>query len=77
METKTVTVMINASGSWALLGRFPDSIENRVRLNAVCGEIHAMSDRHTHFKMVDKDGRLYAKLRDGAKVFELVENGGL
>ena len=48
-----ITVMSNAAGSWALLGRFPDSPETRTSLDACCSVLHHMSDRRTHFKLVD------------------------
>lgn len=71
-----ITVMSNASGSWALLGRFPDSPETRTSLDACCSVLHHMSDRRTHFKLVDAAGKTVATLKDGASRFEPVNEGG-
>ena len=71
-----ITVMSNAAGSWALLGRFPDSPETRTRLEACCSVLHHLSDRRTHFKLVDAAGKTVAALKDGASRFEPVNEGG-
>ena len=73
METARIAVMINTSGSWALLGRFDDSPGMRANLSVACAQIHVLTDRHTRFKMVDAAGHVVATLRDGAKYFEPVE----
>lgn len=71
-----ITVMSNAAGSWALLGRFPDTQETRTSLDACCSMLHHMSDRRTHFKLVDSTGKTLATLKDGASRFEPVKDGG-
>lgn len=70
METTRITVMTNASGSWALLGRFDDTPGIRRDLDESCARLHWLSDRHTHFKLVDAQGQTMATLRNGATRFE-------
>lgn len=71
-----ITIRANASGSWALLGRFSNTPYVRAELNKACASIHALSDRHTHFKLVDEKGNTLATLRDGATQFEPVKGRG-
>ena len=73
MGPARITLMSNASGSWAVLGRFDDSPQLRADLNACCGSLHYHSDRRTHFKIVDEQGNTLATLRDGARKFEAVK----
>lgn len=65
-----IAVMTNASGSWALLGRFDDSPGMRANLSVACAQIHVLTDRHTHFKIVDEQGKTLATLRNGMARFE-------
>lgn len=71
--TPLITVMLNANGSWALLARVPDSPAIRRALGQHCAAIHSLTLRHTHFKLVDANGKLVATLRDGANAFRPVE----
>lgn len=73
---QSITVMSNAAGSWALLGRFPDTPETRASLDACCDVLHHTSDRRTHFKLVNEKGNTIATLRDGAHRFEPVTARG-
>lgn len=70
MDTPRITVMANASGSWSLIGRFDDSPGMRANLSVACAQIHVLTDRHTHFKMVDAQGKTLATLRNGMTRFE-------
>lgn len=70
METARITVMTNASGFWALLGRFDDTPGIRRDLDESCAKLHWLSDRHTHFKIVGEQGQILATLRNGATRFE-------
>lgn len=73
MGPARITLMSNASGSWATLGRFDDSPQLRADLDACCSSLHYHTDRRTHFKIVDEMGNTLAKLRDGACRFEDVK----
>ena len=73
MGPARITLMSNASGSWAVLGRFDDSPQLRADLDASCSTLHYHSDRRTHFKLVDEKGNTLATLRDGATKFEAVK----
>ena len=73
MAPARITLMSNASGSWAVLGRFDDSPQRRADLNASCSTLHHHSGRRTHFKLVDEKGNTLATLRDGATQFEAVK----
>lgn len=73
MGPARITLMGNASGSWALIGRFDDSPQLRADLDASCSTLHHHSDRRTHFKLVDEKGNTLATLRDGARKFEAVK----
>ncbi len=68
--TRRITLMSNASGSWAVLGRFDDSPQLRMDLDASCGSLHHLTDRRTHFKIVDEHGNTLATLKDGDRRFE-------
>jgi hypothetical protein len=70
METTRITVMTNAAGSWALLGRFDDTPGIRRDLDESCARLHWLSDRHTHFKLVDAKGQTIATLCNGSRCFE-------
>lgn len=70
MGPARITLMSNASGSWAVLGRFDDSPQLRADLNASCSTLHHHTDRRTHFKLVDEQGQTLATLKDGARQFE-------
>lgn len=70
MKADRLTVMTNASGSWALLGRFDDTPGTRRDLDESCAKLHWLSDRHTHFKIVGEQGQILATLRNGATRFE-------
>ena len=76
MGPARITLMSNASGSWAVLGRFDDSPQLRADLDTSCGMLHHHSDRRTHFKLVDEKGNTLATLRDGATQFEPVKGRG-
>lgn len=65
-----IAVMTNAAGSWALLGRFDDTPGIRRDLDESCAKLHWLSDRRTHFKMVDEKGQRVATLDNGATRFE-------
>lgn len=73
MGPARITLMSNASGSWAVLGRFDDSPQLRADLDTSCSTLHHHSDRRTHFKLVDEKGNTLATLRDGARKFETVK----
>ncbi len=70
-----ITVMSNAAGSWAVLGRFIDSPQMRIDLDATCGSLHYLTGGRTHFKMVDEKGATIATLRNGARRFEPIQAG--
>ncbi len=76
MGAARITLMSNASGSWAVLGRFIDGPVLRADLDACCSSLHYHSDRRTHFKIVDEQGNTLATLRDGATQFEAVKGRG-
>lgn len=73
MGPARITLMSNASGSWATLGRFDDSPILRAALDDCCSSLHYHTDRRTHFKLVDEMGNTLATLRDGARKFEAVK----
>lgn len=73
MGPARITLMSNASGSWAVLGRFDDSPQLRADLDASCSTLHHHTDRRTHFKIVDEQGNTLATLKDGARQFEAVQ----
>lgn len=76
MGPARITLMSNAGGSWAVLGRFDDSPQLRADLDASCSTLHYHTDRRTHFKIVDEQGNTLATLRDGATQFEAVKGRG-
>lgn len=76
MSQARITLMSNASGSWAVLGRFIDGPVLRADLDTSCSTLHHHSDRRTHFKLVDEQGNTLATLRDGATQFEAVRGRG-
>ena len=73
MPNARITLMSNASGSWAVLGRFDDTPAVRACLDSACRTLHDATDRHTHFKIVDEQGRIIATMKDGARRFEPVK----
>ena len=73
MPIARITLMSNASGSWAVLGRFDDTPAVRACLDSACRTLHDATDRRTHFKIVDEQGTTLATLRDGARKIEAVK----
>lgn len=67
--TQKITVKLNASGSWATLGHFDDTPDMRRELDETLAKLHWLSDKRTHFKLIDTDGKTLGHLKDGATRF--------
>lgn len=76
MKADRLTVMTNAAGIWAILGRFDDTPGIRRDLDESCARLHWLSDRRTHFKLVDEKGNTLATLKDGSRRFEALKVKG-